>query len=266
MIDIHCHILPGIDDGSPSLDQSLQMGRIAQEEGITKIVATPHVYRSKYLHGGFETIREKAAQLNQAFQENQISVEIFTGAEVYVTHKILQQVRENREDLTLNHTSYMFLEFPTEHVFSRIKNLLFQIMSEEITPIIAHPERNRVFSKRPFILYELLQMGALAQANAGSFLGLYGRSAERAAFYLLKMKMIHFLASDGHNPHTSAPRFSEALEQVSPIIGEREALALVKDNPKAVVKDKPIPYYPEPVSPQKKKSFPLKIPHFFKPK
>lgn len=266
MIDLHCHILPGVDDGSKDIEESLQMARLAEEEGIQKIAATPHLFRKDIVEKSMKEIKEKRSKLIQALKENDVGVEILPGAEVYVTHNILQQVREKRDDLTLNHSSFMFIEFPTEHVFPGVKNLLFQLMSEQVIPIIAHPERNRVFAQRPTLLYELLQMGALAQANAGSFSGLYGRRAEEAVYRFLEMRFIHFIASDGHNSRLIPPKLSSAVEKASSFLSEKEALALVKDNPQAVLEDKQVPYYPEPLSPKKKKSFSIKLPHLFKNK
>ncbi len=264
MIDLHCHIVPGVDDGPRDTQECLHMARLARKDGIEKIVATPHLFRKDVVLNSMQEIEEKRRELIKVLKENNLEIEIFPGAEIYVTHNLLQQVREKRDRLTINKTSYMFIEFPSEHVFPGVKNLLFQLMSEQIIPIIAHPERNRVFARRPFLLYELLRMGALAQANAGSFSGLYGRKAEETVYSFLEMRFIHFIASDGHNSRLIPPRLTSAVEKASSFIGEKEALALVRDNPQAVLEDKQIPYYPEPLFPQKKKSLSIKIPHLFK--
>lgn len=266
MIDLHCHILPEVDDGSQDMEESIQMAGLAEEDGIEKIVATPHLFRKNFIHNSIKQIKKKHNKLIQALKENNIEIDILPGAEVYVTHNLLQKVREKRKYLTINNSSYMFIEFPSEHVFPGVKNLLFQLMSEEVIPIIAHPERNKAFSQRPVLLYELLRMGALAQANAGSFSGLYGRRAEEAVYRFLEMRFIHFVASDGHNHRFIPPQLSHALNQASSVLGEKLALALVKNNPQAVLEDKPIPYYPEPVEPKKKKSFTINFSRLFKKK
>ncbi len=161
----------------------------------------------------------------------------------------------------------MFIEFPSDHVFSGIKELFFELMSEGIIPIIAHPERNSVFARNPSLLYELIQMGALAQANSGSFSRIYGREAEDAVFRFLELRLIHFIGSDGHNSRSLAPGLSEARKRVETIIGEEKARFLVIDNPRAVLEDKEIPYMPEAINPEEKeKKFKFNIPGIFKVK
>lgn len=133
-------------------------------------------------------------------------------------------------------------------------------MSEGITPIIAHPERNMVFVSRPAFLYELIQMGALAQANSGSFSGVYGREVEEAVFRFLELNLIHFIASDGHNKRSLAPRLSEAVKRAEIVVGEeKRARALVLDNPRAVIENREIPFLAEAIDPEEKK-LSLKIP------
>jgi len=157
----------------------------------------------------------------------------------------------------------MFVEFPSEHVFSGVKELFFELMSEGIMPIIAHPERNSVFARNPSFLYELVQVGALTQANSGSFSGIYGSEAEEAVFRFLELNLIHFIGSDGHNRRSLVPRLSEAVKRAEIVLGKKEAKALVADNPRAVLEDREIPYLPEPVNPNEiQKKIKMKIPFF----
>ena len=263
MIDLHCHILPGLDDGSERLEESIEMARAAEEDGIEKIVATPHLFRDNLDYEDLSIIEEKKDELNQALRTNNIKVEILAGAEVNISHHLLEQIRENRSYLTLHQSSYMFVEFPPDHVFSGVKELFFELMSEGITPIIAHPERNSVFIHHPGSLYELLQMGALAQANSGSFLGSYGSTVESAVLRLLQLNMIQFIGSDGHNSRSKAPRLSEAVKIAASLIGEERAKALVKENPQAVLDDQQIPDFPEPIHPEEKeRKLRIKLPSF----
>lgn len=264
MIDLHCHILPGLDDGAKSLEEAVEMARIAEEEGIERIVATPHLFRENYLYEDLGIIEEKRKELHRALEAGNIHVQLFCGAEVHIAHNLMEEIRKNRSSLVINRSSYMFVEFPSRHVFSGVKELFFELMSEGIIPIIAHPERNSVFVRNPSFLYELVQMGSLAQANRGSLSGIYGREAEQAVCRFLEMNLIHFIGSDGHNTNALAPRLSEAKKMAEGIIGKEGAMALVKDNPGAVLEDKEIPYLPEAVNPSKKeRRLPLKI-SFFK--
>lgn len=265
MIDLHCHILPGLDDGAKTLEEALEMARIAHGDGIKKIVATPHFYREGVGHGALDSIAEKRQELTQVLQNNQVAVELFAGAEVHISHDLIDEIRKNRGNLVLNGSSYMFVEFPSGHVYSGVKNLFFDLMSEGIIPIIAHPERNSVFMQNPSLLYDLVSMGALAQANSGSFSGLYGGKSSEFALRLLEWNLIHFIASDGHSSHSIPPRLSEAVKKAELLVGKERALALVKDNPQAILEDKEIPYLLSPADPKKsRKSFHIKIPDFLK--
>jgi protein-tyrosine phosphatase len=249
MIDLHCHILPGIDDGARSLEEAVEMAKIAEAEGIERIVATPHLFRQDLMHEDLGTIEKTRQLLTRNLEAANIQVEIFRGAEVYVSHNLMDEIRKNRDLLVINHNPYMFVEFPSNHVFSGVKELFFELMSEGITPIIAHPERNSVFASRTSFLYELVQLGGLVQANSGSFSGIYGRKVEQSVFCFLESRLVHFIASDGHNQRSLAPRLLEAKERAGEILGKEEAAALVKDNPKAVLEGKEIPYFPEAVKP-----------------
>jgi len=264
MIDLHCHILPGLDDGAQSMEESLEIARIAEKDGIEKMVATPHLFRGNFIHEDLGIIEKKRDELSQALEENNIHIEILTGAEVHISHNLIDEIKKNREILVLNKSSYMLVEFPSDHVFSGVKNLFFELMSEGITPIITHPERNSVFIHSPSLLYELIQMGALSQGNSGSFSGLYGSRVEEAVLHFLELNLIHFIASDCHSTHSIVSRLSEAVREAEMIVGEEKARALVKDNPQAVLDDKDIPYLPDPINPkEKEKSFKIKIPNIF---
>jgi len=267
MIDLHSHILPGLDDGAQSMEESLEMARIAERDGIEKIVATPHFFRGNFIYEDLGIIEKKRSELSQALKENNIHVEILAGAEVHISHNLIDEIRKNRGNLVLNQSSYMFVEFPSDHVFSGVKNLFFELMSEGIIPVIAHPERNSVFIHSPSMLYELIQMGGLSQANSGSFSRVYGTRVEEAVHHFLELNLIHFIASDCHNTHSIISRLSEAVRKVEVIVDKEKARALVKDNPQAVLDDEEIPYLPDPVNPkEKEKSFKIKIPNIFKHK
>lgn len=263
MIDLHCHILPGLDDGAENLDEAVGMAKIAEDDGIKKIVATPHLFRDNFVYEDLGIIEEKRRELNRVIEMKNIKVEILAGVEVHISHNLIHEIRKNRSYLVLNQSSYMFVEFPSEHVFSGVKELFFELMSEGITPIIAHPERNAVFARNPSFLYDLIQMGALTQANSGSFSGIYGSEAEEAVFRFLELNLIHFIGSDGHNRRSLVPRLSEAVKRAEIVLGKKEAKALVKDNPGAVLENREIPHLPEPVNPNEiQKRFKVKIPFY----
>jgi protein-tyrosine phosphatase len=264
MIDLHCHILPGLDDGAKSFEEALEMARIAEKDGIEIIVATPHMFREGYVYDDFKEIEDQITKLNHVLRENTVNVKILKGAEVHISHNLIEEIQKNRENLVLNESSYMFVEFPSDHVFRDVKNLFFELMGEGITPIITHPERNSVFSHNTSLLFELTQMGGLIQVNSGSFLGFYGSRAREAVHYFLELNLIHFIASDGHNTKAIAPRLSGAVREVSSRVGEEKANVLVKDNPLAVLEDRELPDFFDPIDPrEKEKSLKIKLPDIF---
>ena len=267
MIDLHCHILPGLDDGAQTIEVSLGMARLAKNDGIETIVATPHLFKGDLPLPGVDAIEKKRNELEQLLGNSRVLISIKTGAEVHISHLLIDEIRQHREILVLNKSRYMFVEFPSHHVFPGVKNLFFELMSEGIVPIIAHPERNSVFAQDPGQLYDLVSMGAFAQANSGSLTGLYGRRASAAALCFLENNLIHILASDGHNTESFPPRLSAAVEQISTILGQEIAWRLVRDNPRAVLEDRDIPYYRPPEDPRRlKKSFRIRGPNFIKRK
>jgi protein-tyrosine phosphatase len=267
MIDIHSHILPGVDDGAKDMKTALEMARMAVDDGIEKMIATPHLFRGSYSAAGYDEIEEAKSQFRHALKENNIPLEIFSGAEVHVSHNLMDEIRMNRRFLVLNQSRYMFIEFPSDHVFAGVKDLIFELMSEGIVPIIAHPERNSVFRHSPNFMYELLQMGALCQVNQGSFNGIYGTQVQETVFRFLELGYVHFLATDCHNTWVILPRLSDALKKVQEIIGEEKARALVEDNPLCVIEDREISFIPEPREAQaERKAFKIKLPSFIKKK
>lgn len=267
MVDIHTHIVPELDDGAENLDQALEMARVSSEEGVSKMVATPHIFRGSYGYDDLAFLPGRIEKLNKVLQSRGIELEVLPGAEVHVSHDLLTRIRKNRRQLMLNEGSYMFVEFPSDHIFPGVPQLLFEIMKEGITPIIAHPERNAVFRRNPGILYDLIQKGALSQVNGGSFIGTYGSHVQEAALYFLEHGMIHFVASDCHNTRTLKPCLFDAVQCLRSLVEEEVVEALVRDNPSAVVEDRAIPFIPDPCKPKKKnKSFRIKLPGFLRMK
>jgi len=269
MIDIHSHILPGLDDGAQTIKDSLAMARVAVQDGITTIIATPHLFRSVSHWSDFSLLAVKRKELQRALDREGLPLTILGGVEFRFSHNLLEEIRNHRENLVLNRSAYMFIEFPFDYVYSGVKDVFFQVMSEGIIPVITHPERCTSFSSHPELLYELMEMGALVQVNAGSFDGHYGRTARDAVYRFLSLNYVHFIATDAHDTESRPPLLSPAVKNAGEVIGAEAARALVQDNPAAVIEDKPIPYQPDPISPEPsipEKHFKLRIPTFFKSK
>jgi protein-tyrosine phosphatase len=263
MVDLHAHIFPNLDDGAQSLEESVNMAKMARGDGITAMVGTPHLFRGEYHYDNLNIIEQKHRELSTALKEEGIEIQLFRGAEVHISHNLIDEIRHHRDQIVINGSTYLFVEFPSDHVFHGIKNLFFELMSEELTPIIAHPERNSVFVRNPEMLFDLVQMGALCQVNSGSFFGAYGSQAARGVETFLSLKLVHFIATDCHNTQTIRPLLSGSVRRVEEIYGEEMARSLVNDNPRAVLDDRPVPFHPEPISPRdRKEPFRIKIPSF----
>jgi protein-tyrosine phosphatase len=265
MIDLHCHILPGLDDGAADMDEAVEMARIARADGVRTIVATPHVFRDGSDPAVLGRIAAKRDELAKALAGAGVDVKIVCGAEVYFSHEFLEEVRRKRKRIVINGSAYLFVEFPPEHVYASARDIFFDLMSDAVIPIIAHPERNTDFQKDPGRLYELVRMGALAQANSRSFLGGYGTRVRETVESFLRLSLVHIIASDAHSPRTRAPRLKAAVAEAAKIVGESAAAAMAGANPEAVIGDGEPPWRPDPVDPaSRKKSVRLSVPRFLK--
>jgi protein-tyrosine phosphatase len=232
VIDIHCHILPGIDDGPSEMQESIKMAEIAARDGITKIVATPHIKNT--LHP-VSSIRNSIARLNKRLADLGISIEIMQGADVNAMLDV-----SLLKGYTINNTQYILVEFPHSHLPNSMREVLFKMMVQGYRPIITHPERNVSVIRDPRVLIELINGGVLAQITADSITGTFGIDIQECSRYLLKKNMIRFIATDAHSSHHRKPVLSQGLKAAEKIIGKEKALKLVTVNPEAVVKGKPL--------------------------
>jgi protein-tyrosine phosphatase len=243
MIDIHCHVLPETDDGSTSLEESVAMCRMAAEDGIKTIVATPHLFDGMHAPPSRDDIRRK---IDLVMEASGGVVEIIPGGETRYSHEIFQEARDKQTRMRLNGSSYMLLEFDFMMVPPNIEMTIFQILQAGIMPVIAHPERNARIQLKPEILANLIERGAYAQIDAGSLTGSFGKECEASARQLIRAGLAHFLASDGHHQDRRRPLLSKAVSIAAEVGGERYAQAMVEDNPLALIQDRGIPFQPDP--------------------
>lgn len=235
MIDIHSHILPNLDDGPSSWDISLKMCQQAYEDGIKTIVATPHALNGVYDNYP-KVIEEKVKTLNQKLKENNIPLQILPGSEVHLRDDIIEKIKK-QEILTLNKNNYILLEFPTTQIPLKIEEILFQIQIMGITPILSHVERNLEFQRKPDLLANLIQKGALAQLTAASLCGAFGTKIRKLSQELLANGLIYCIASDAHSNSEQgrSPTLSKAVSEASKIIGQKPAQDLVQTNPQKII-------------------------------
>lgn len=198
MIDIHNHILPGIDDGCRNLEESLELAKLAAKEGIRHIIATPHHANGRYQNEA-EKVQQAVAQLNQDLSDEGVTLQIHAGQEIRVYKELLDDLNEGKL-LTLAGSRYMLLEFSSSRVPDGIEDLLHELSLAGITAIIAHPERNMELSGNLGRLAELINRGALAQMTTHSINGLFGRKIQSISLEMCRSNLIHFLSSDAHHP------------------------------------------------------------------
>jgi len=212
MIDIHSHILPGIDDGAKTVEDSIEMAKLAVQEGIHTIIATPHHKNGKYLNSK-ASILPVVGQLNDRLIEHNIPLKVLPGQETAINGEMLED-HQNGGILTLNQTQYVFVELPSNHVPRYTKQMLFDLQLKGLIPIIVHPERNSEIHERPEKLYELVEKGALAQLTAGSLCGKFGKKIKGFSEQLIEANLVHFIASDAHNVTSRAFHISQAFDTV----------------------------------------------------
>lgn len=213
MIDIHCHILPGMDDGAKAMEDSLSMAEAAVKEGIRSIIATPHHKNGKY-DNTKEEIQRKVDELNAALRAAHIDLTVLPGQETRIYGEILEDVERN-EILTLNNTGkYLFVELPSNHVPRYTDKLLYDIQVKGMTPVIVHPERNQEIMERPDLLYQLVKNGALTQVTASSVAGYFGKNIKNFSLQLIDANLTHFVSSDAHNISNRSFKLLESYDLI----------------------------------------------------
>lgn len=228
MIDIHCHILPGVDHDGPVCQlESLEMARLAVEDGIHTVVATPHL---RDCGQSTAKIHEQVDMLNQSFRTEGIALNVLPGAEVRATLDM-----DVLSDYTLNDNGYVLLEFSRWMTVQGMAETVYDCCRAGLRPIIAHAERLPDIQRSPNMVAELNQSGALLQITAESLTGQLGIEARICARYLLRRGFVHFLATDAHSKKRRCPVLSEGVKVATDIIGETAAWRLVMQNPAAVI-------------------------------
>jgi protein-tyrosine phosphatase len=246
MIDIHHHCLPGVDDGPRELDEAAEMCRMAADEGIETIVATPHVLRGRWqsfkpdeLHARIETLREKSGDRPR----------LLLGSEYFFAHDMVEVLQAGSAIVPLAGSRYVLVELASNNVPPMIEQPLYRAQLGGWIPIIAHPERNLVLQSRPELVGELIEHGARMQVTAGSLTGDFGPAAQRAAQSWITQGLVHFVATDAHNTTKRPPRVQAAIAVLKDLAGPEVAEALTHRNPLAVIENRGLEYDPEPVQP-----------------
>lgn len=222
MIDLHCHILPGVDDGPKNWQMSLELAKLAVNEGITHILATPHHMNRHWMNPKSEVIK-LVDELQERLDNENIPLTIFPGQEVRLHGEILANIQKDEICFVDELNQYVLIEFPTAEVPKYAERLFFDLQSAGMTPIIVHPERNHAILKDPSILYDFVSRGVLAQVTAASYIGKFGKEIERLSNQLIEADLIHFIASDAHNVTSRKYYMQHAYEKLEKDFGKEKA-------------------------------------------
>lgn len=235
MIDLHCHLLPGIDDGPDTLKESLALCRIAVNDGITHAVVTPHIHPGRW-ENTRQNIEQQRNNLQQALNQQGTPLQLGFAAEVRLTDQILQQVENNEIPFYGKVDGYqiMLLEFPHSHIIPGSDKLVAWLMKHNIRPLIAHPERNKQIMKDPIQLRPFIEAGCWLQLTAGSVTANFGERAQQIAHQLLKDDVVAVLASDGHNAKARQPGLKQAFDAITEQYGAERARRLTLHTPAVI--------------------------------
>ncbi|MBU8906562.1 tyrosine-protein phosphatase [Desertibacillus haloalkaliphilus] len=250
MIDIHSHILAGVDDGAKDIDASLEMARAAVEEGITTIIATPHHKNGQYENTKKEII-EATEQLNERLLEEGIDLKVIPGQENRIYGELIEDFSKG-EILTIGDGGkFVLIELPSNHVPRYTGQMLFDLQLQGLTPIIVHPERNSELIEHPDMLYKFVKNGAFTQVTASSIAGLFGKKIKKFSEQLIEANLTHFVASDAHNVTSRAFHMNAAYLEIEKKFGTN-AVYMFKENAEFIL-DGQHPYMEPPERVKRKK-------------
>lgn len=238
MIDIHTHILPGIDDGAKDMETAIKMLKMAERDGTTHIIVTPHyIHEVQGIFGNdSKAVKKSYEELMAVVKEKNINVKIYPGTEAFICPELPQLITSGGI-YTLNNSAYVLVELPMMNMPIYTDDVLFNIKISGYTPIIAHPERYREIADNPNTLYDYINRGALVQVNASSIKGIYGKKIKDTALTLIRHNMVHFVASDAHTCRGRSPKMSRAYEIVRNEVGDAFAKRLFRTNAMKILKD-----------------------------
>ncbi len=236
MVDIHCHILPEIDDGSDSWEMTAKMCRMAALDGITHVVATPHC------DGHYEYDRSHFTDMLATLSEVADGKLTFSiGCDFHLSPRNLHDAMNDPRPFAIGDTQYVLVEFDHHGIPSNAQDQLMAVISRGMVPIVTHPERNAFLIKHPETVLKFVEAGCLVQVTANAFTGFWGPKSRKAAEWLLRHEVIHVVASDAHDLELRRPVLSEARDRVAALAGAGVADALVTHNPAAIVAGQHLP-------------------------
>ncbi|MEI8374318.1 MAG: CpsB/CapC family capsule biosynthesis tyrosine phosphatase [Planctomycetota bacterium] len=237
-VDIHCHLLPGLDDGPATWSESVLMAEMAVADGVSTIVATPHQLGS-YPANRVATIYPKVARLQELLDGRKIPLQVLPGAEVRIEPDLVGRIRSGDVLTVADRRRHLLLELPQE-VYFPLDRPLAELHAAGIVGILAHPERNLGILASPGVLRPLVEAGCLLQVTAASLLGVFGGRIRTFTEQLIKQRLVSLVSSDAHGTKSRPPGLRAAFDRVAELAGHSTAVALCCRNPACVVAGQPL--------------------------
>lgn len=239
MIDIHSHIIPGLDDGAKDLDTALEMLEIAYNNGTSDVILTPHYIHDATFENNCTEIKKSFKELKEAAVKHGINLKLHLGSEIFICPE-LPTLLDEKKVLTLNNSSYVLVEIPMLSIAEYTEDVLFNLKLKGYNPIIAHPERCSETAKSFDFIKRLIDKGIYMQVNSSSIKGLFGKRIMNISLKLLQQGLVHFIASDAHTTGGRSPKLIKAYDIVAAKMGSHVAQKLFIENPQRVIVDKAI--------------------------
>ena len=234
MIDMHAHILPGVDDGPATVAESLEMARMAVEDGIRVMVAAPHCLNELYSNSRVE-ILSACDYLRSVLEKNDIPLTLVPASEVHLNVEIIDEIKKGRLMTINDQEKHIFLELPGQLMVQGTIGFILRLRRMGVTPIITHPERNPAIQQDVGLLSDLISAGALSQITADSLKGGFGRHVVRCCKRIIRQNMVHFIASDAHSTRSRPPRLSAGVKKLGSLVDEEVLERITVGNPGMVL-------------------------------
>ena len=240
LIDLHCHLLPNIDDGPATLEGSLALARLAADQNISTIACTPHILAGVYGNDG-SSIRDAVVRMQNALDDAGIDIDLVVGSDFHIVPDCIERLRSGGA-LCLNDTRYVLIEMPHSMLPPRADQALFELLAAGYVPILTHPERTAWIERDYPLVRRLALSGVAMQITAGAFTGAFGRSARYWSERMLDDGLVDLVATDAHDARQRPPLLAEAFEIVSRRAGASRATRIFVDVPEAILADRTLPY------------------------
>lgn len=253
MVDLHCHLLPGVDDGSKSMEISLRLAREATENGVTHALLTPHHMNGRYVNHKQDVIR-RAKEFQEQLKAHNIPLTVFPGQEVRINGQLLEAL--NKDDILFADTGnkYLMLEFPDDDVPHYTNEMIFSLQQRGIIPVVVHPERNTKIMAQPDLIYQLLEKGCLSQITASSYVGTFGKKVENFSRQLIEAGQGYVFASDAHDLPGRKYEMRQAFDKLQREFGDKLS-EQYQQNARSIINGENVPLNDLKKVKQKKKHF-----------